>query len=66
MAKRYNILKEKTYVFDSDGNFLRARPTRAKAIAGTIEPNCFFFSKEDVKKGRHTRLFNKIKKYKLL
>lgn len=64
MPKRYNILKEKTYVFDADGNFLRARPTKAKAIMGTPEPNCLFFSKEDVKKGRHTRLFNKIKKHR--
>jgi hypothetical protein len=61
---KYNINKQKTYVFDSEGNFLRARPTRIKAILGTNESNCFFFSKEDIKKGRHTKLFNKIKKYK--
>ena len=65
MEKKYNILKEKTYVFDGDGEFLRTRPTKAKAIMSTPEIGCFFFSKEDVQKGRHKRLFNKIKKHKL-
>ena len=64
MAKKYNIDKEKTYVFDFSGKVLRARKTRAKAISSTLEPNCYFFSKREIKKGTHTRLFKRINKHK--
>lgn len=55
----------KTYVFDKDGKFLRARPSRLEAIASTKEVGCFLFSQADVKAGKHKRFFKKIKKHSL-
>jgi hypothetical protein len=56
---------QKTYVFNSKGDFLRARPTKMEAILSTKEKGCFFFSQDDVKKGRHTKSFKKLKKYSM-
>lgn len=54
---------QKTYVFNSNGEFLRARPTKLEAVMSTKESNCFFFPQADVKKGKHTKFFKKLKKY---
>ena len=55
--------EQKTYVFDLNGEFLRARQTKAKAVASSKEPFCFFFSQKEVKDGVHTRFFKKMKKF---
>ena len=55
----------KTFAFDTQGEFLLARPSKDWAIRSTrrLGVTAFFFSEQEVKKGKHLKFFKTLKKH---
>lgn len=55
----------KTFAFNFQGEFLLARPNKDWAVRSVnrLGVKGFFFTEEDVKKNRHKRFFNNLKKF---
>lgn len=59
------IRQTKTFAFDNQGEFLLARANKDWAIRSTrrIGVKAFFFTEQEVKKGKHLRFFRTLKKH---
>jgi hypothetical protein len=55
----------KTFAFNTQGEFLLARTSRDWAIRSTIRlgVQAFFFTEQEVKKGKHLGFFKTLKKH---
>lgn len=55
----------KTFAFDTQGEFLLARPNKDWAVRSTrrIGATAFFFTEQEVKDKKHLKFFKKLKKH---
>jgi hypothetical protein len=57
----------KTFAFDTDGNFLLARPSKEWAIKSINRKGvqAFLFSEQEVKNDKHLKFFKTLKKHSI-